>query len=291
MTTKSSTIANLHTPDELLENAEAMLALKNPKMLRGAILEAITALEAYVQETIFANLENKLDPLLVKWLEEKTKMDFDTRLSILTPIATGVSINKQTDLWQAYKAAKEIRNKVTHSGKKVSEAEARHVVDTVYSWLSYLGKTAGLELELFKFKKYIESNNIQVGSMEKSVELISDYFGRSMAAQAATNIIIGVGARRFEADVVLKFGEELAVVETKRLQEFNPEIVEHAKKQVQSLAFDYLSANPRSKGVYKRIHSVVIVFVDEKIPEGYDAVRNFGDQLHIAVVKVKNAHR
>lgn len=288
MANKSSPIANLHTPDELLENAEAMLASKNPKMLRGAILEAITALEAYVQETIFANLENKLDPLLVKWLEEKTKMDFDTRLSILTPIATGVSIDKQTSLWQDYKAAKEIRNKVTHSGKKVSETEARYVVDTVYNWLAYLGKTAGLELELLKFKQYIESNNIRVGSMEKSIELIADYFGRSTAAQAAANIVIDIGTRRFEADVILKFGDEVAIVEAKRLREFNSEIVEHAKMQVRSLSFAYMDAD-RKKNLHNRVHSVVIVFSDDKIPEGYESVRNFGDYLHVVVIKSKNA--
>ena len=90
MNPKPSPIADLHTPDEILENAEALLNSNNPKMFRGAILEAITALEAYVQKTVFASLENKLDPLLVKWLQEKTMMDFDTRLSLFTPIATGV---------------------------------------------------------------------------------------------------------------------------------------------------------------------------------------------------------
>ena len=144
MNPKPSPIADLHTPDEILENAEALLNSNNPKMFRGAILEAITALEAYVQKTVFASLENKLDPLLVKWLQEKTMMDFDTRLSLFTPIATGVFIDKQSDLWKDYKNAKDIRNKVTHSGKKVSKDDAQFVINTVYRWLASLGKTVGL---------------------------------------------------------------------------------------------------------------------------------------------------
>ena len=80
--------ASLHTPEELLDNAETLFLSNNPKMMRAAILEAITALEAYVQSTIFPALNEKLDPVLVKWLEDKTRMDFDSRLSVLTPVVT-----------------------------------------------------------------------------------------------------------------------------------------------------------------------------------------------------------
>ena len=51
-------IADLHTPEELLENAEILFNSDNPKMLRAAVLEAITALEAFVHVTVFGSLEN-----------------------------------------------------------------------------------------------------------------------------------------------------------------------------------------------------------------------------------------
>ena len=90
--------ADLHTPEELLDNAETLLASSNPKMMRAAVLEAITALEAYVQSVVFSALGTKLDSLLVQWLEDKTKMDFDSRLSVLTPVAVGQPIDKQSTL-------------------------------------------------------------------------------------------------------------------------------------------------------------------------------------------------
>lgn len=51
------------------------------------MLEAITALEAYVERTIFGLLEVTMDPQLVHWLAERTRMDFDARLGVLTPVA------------------------------------------------------------------------------------------------------------------------------------------------------------------------------------------------------------
>lgn len=124
--------AEIHTPEELLDGAEVLFASANPKMMRAAVLEAIAALEAFVQDVVFTALRGKLDPLLVQWLEEKTRIDFDSRLSVLTPVAVGRQIDKQASLWKKYKGAKEIRNKVTHSGRKVSTDEARFVIDTVY---------------------------------------------------------------------------------------------------------------------------------------------------------------
>ena len=288
MTIKYSPIANLHTPDELLENAEILLMSKNPKMFRGAILEAITALEAYIQETVFTNLETKLDPPLVQWLKEKTKMDFDARLSVLTPIATGIPIDKKAVLWQDYKKSKDIRNKVTHSGKKVSEIEAKYVIDTVYKWLSYLGKTVGLELELVKFKKYVENNNITVDTEEKSSELISDYFGRSSAGKAAKNIIINESGGRYIVDATLQFGDEIAIVEVKMTRNFSTDFIEQAKNQVRQLTFAYMSSN-QEKVINKKIHSVVICFVASGIPEEYDFVHTIGEDLHVVLIKSSNS--
>ena len=54
--------AKLHSPSELLNNAYLLLATENPKFMRSAILESMSALEAFVQNTVFPLLEQKLDP-------------------------------------------------------------------------------------------------------------------------------------------------------------------------------------------------------------------------------------
>lgn len=128
------------TPAELLETAEELFATKNQNMYRAAILEAITALEAKVRDKAFPALKERVGFDLTKWLEEKTRMDFDTRLGLFIPLMTGLKIDKKDKLWNDYKKAKEIRNKVTHSGVKVTESETRFVINTIYEWIEYLNQ-------------------------------------------------------------------------------------------------------------------------------------------------------
>lgn len=128
------------TPAELLETAERLFAADDPNMYRAAILEAITALEANVRDKAFPALQARVGDDLTKWLEEKTRMDFETRLGLFIPLATGLKVDKKDKLWNDYKKSKEIRNKVTHSGRKVSRVQARFVIDTVYEWIEYLNQ-------------------------------------------------------------------------------------------------------------------------------------------------------
>src|ERR1700687_4125129 len=65
--------AELHTPEELLASASALLASGETDVRRAVVLEAITALEAFVHQTIFPVLARTMDDLLVKWLDEKTR--------------------------------------------------------------------------------------------------------------------------------------------------------------------------------------------------------------------------
>jgi len=51
-------IAYLHPPEEFLVISKILFNSDNPKMLRAAVLEAITALEAFVHVTVFGSLEN-----------------------------------------------------------------------------------------------------------------------------------------------------------------------------------------------------------------------------------------
>jgi hypothetical protein len=52
-------------------------------------LEAITALEVFVDRGVFSLLEEQVDPLLVRWLKQRTRTDFESRLSVLAPVALG----------------------------------------------------------------------------------------------------------------------------------------------------------------------------------------------------------
>ena len=88
---------DLHTPEELLAGAEALLMSTDQgltravdqQLMRPVVLEAITALEAFVHDRVFTRLREHMDPTLVDWLEKKTRTDFDSRLSILAPLALG----------------------------------------------------------------------------------------------------------------------------------------------------------------------------------------------------------
>jgi hypothetical protein len=98
-------------------------------------------------------------------------------LSVLAPVAIGHSIDKKTKLWNDYKKARKIRNKIVHSGTRVSVEDARFVIDTVYDWLAYLGSRIGLELSLLRLKSYVETNKITVSSEQAAVSLVREYFG------------------------------------------------------------------------------------------------------------------
>lgn len=204
----------VHTPDELLSGARRLLDASDPVMFRAAVLEAITALESFVHSRVFTALEERLDPLLVKWLESKTRMDFDSRLGVLTPIATGLPVDRQAELWSRYKRAKELRNAVTHSGRKVSSVEALEVLQTVHDWLSYLASSAEVDAALSAYKRAVEAGDIVVTDEHSASQTIEAFFSSSLPAQAAVEQVTEKGIR---ADVVLQFGARLVVIEIKFL--------------------------------------------------------------------------
>ncbi|HRI88715.1 MAG TPA: hypothetical protein PKY38_12070 [Opitutaceae bacterium] len=217
--------AELHTPDELLANATAMYESDDIKLFRPAILEAITALESFVQRTVFDSLAGKLDPRLVKWLDEKTRMDFDSRLAILTPVATGLPIDRGSTLWNGYKVAKEIRNKVVHSGRRVSKADVSMVIQVVRDWLSYLGSNVELEAVLLDLKHWVENQSALSISTSREVEtLVAKYFERSRVTGHSRDVDLG-GLR---ADLILDYGSRNVIVETKFVSQKR-----HFKKMLQ----------------------------------------------------------
>lgn len=235
-------VGDLHTPDELLAGARQLLGLSGSVAFRAVVLESITALEAFVQQRVFAALSDKLDPLLVEWLENKTRMDFDSRLSVLTPVATGLPVSEQADLWTRYKVAKRLRNMVTHSGRKVSQAEAEETLKTVHDWLAYLASSAEMDTALAAFKSLVESGSIVVRDGASATSAIVKFFSETTPAKAALERNIGIGRR---ADVILRFGERLVVVEAKFLRTGGADLVSQGLQQLEAM----IALTQASRGV------------------------------------------
>jgi len=107
---------------------------------RAAVMEAMTALEERANDVVFRSLERRrgLPPSLVKWLKDKTKYSFDEKLHPVGEFALGKSISKGETLWNNYKKARDLRNKVSHTAQKITEADARFVIQTVKEWLYFL---------------------------------------------------------------------------------------------------------------------------------------------------------
>jgi len=135
------------TPAELLETAEQLYKTGESKMYRAAILEAITALETYIATNILSKLNTRVGKEFSDWLDEKTRFDFDSRLGVLTSFVTRVKIDKQSKLWNDYKKAKQIRNNVTHTGKRVTKDQGRFVINTVYEWVEFLNQAQDIKDE------------------------------------------------------------------------------------------------------------------------------------------------
>jgi hypothetical protein len=281
--------ADLHAPGELLDNAEVLIGTQNPKMMRAAVLEAITALEAFVQATVFPALATKLDSLLVKWLEDRTRMDFDSRLSVLTPVAIGHKVDKQSRLWNDYKKAKRIRNQVTHSGRRVPAADARFVIDTVYAWLAYLGSTLEVELALIGLKRFIEGNQIRVPDEGTAVSLVRDYFGRTKAAKSLAAPVDASQMLKIVGDMLLEFGPHKVLVDTKFWKGFAKsdgswvfprQAIMGMKTPVEQIrqAMDVLGVE----------QGAVVMFADGELPPGTEAVLKFDDgAIYLVIIQAR----
>lgn len=125
------------TVDELIKNAEDLLDIGQ---YRAAVMEAFTALEERVADVVFSQLENqaKLPSELVQWLKSKTKFSFEDRLHPIGAFALGKAVDKNSSLWEDYKAAKKIRNDVSHTARVVERHEAERVIETVREWLEFV---------------------------------------------------------------------------------------------------------------------------------------------------------
>lgn len=123
--------------EKLIKNADDLMRLRH---YRASVMEAMTALEERANEVIFNSLETKkeLTGEMVKWLKKKTKYNFDDKLHPIGEFALGKQISKGERLWNDYKKARDLRNKVSHTAQQISEADAASVIKTVKQWLYFL---------------------------------------------------------------------------------------------------------------------------------------------------------
>lgn len=198
--------ADVHTPGELLAAAEDLLSREDSFGPRAAVLEAMTALESEVHRSLFGVLEQTVHKAVRKCLEKKTQTDFDTRVGILLPAATGLVIDKNGALRRRLRDAREIRNRVTHGGRRVTAAEASEVVETVREWLSLLGSTADVHRVLLRLRDHAKRRQVFVNSPEDATQVIRRYFEKR---GPTLNLPLVGGAGRH---VVLRFGERQVIV-------------------------------------------------------------------------------
>ncbi len=273
----------------------------------------MSALETYANNVIFAALNNKFTPLFVEWLEEKTQKDFDARLSILASVAIGRSIDRQSQFWSDYKWARDVRNKIVHSGKRVSSPDARRVIQTVFGWLTYLGSTIELELSLIGLKKHVEANRISINREEEVISIVRDYYGQTKAASTLTELPFEVITdKRLSAprgDLILTFGAYRILVETKLIRTtelsnlLGPKIRHHRdggmtfRQSILNDLIDQVSANiDFIEGIYSEgkielnlTQGVFVVFVKGggESPDEYTSVRKYhGGKVLVVLINI-----
>jgi hypothetical protein len=273
-------IADLHAPDELLAHAIAMQGANDETLHRAAILESLAALETLVHNVVFKSLEAKFGSGFAKWLEDKTKTDFDSRLSVLVPLAADLAVDTSADLWRRYKTAKEIRNKVAHRGKRASRQNVDEVIQTVREWISYLGSTIELDTALLKLKHWVESGNaLRISSEADANRVVSDFFKSHSAAELDYQVAAHKGRSKLKADLILDFGPTKVIVETA--------FVKHRRHRASILDSTQQHANRLRKATGIRRACVIVFEVNPmfQLPELVE--RTHDGQIYTVVINAK----
>lgn len=208
--------ADLHTPDELMLRAVELLETNDPRLRRAVVIEAMTALEAYVAATVFPLLAAKVGDPLSKLIEAKTRMDFETRLSVLAPAAMGITVDRGSAHWQDFKRIRKLRHGIVHAGKQVSASDAREAVASIRRWLAFLGSTVGIELSLQEFKRVFEASGRRIQRGSDAVQAIKAFFAGPLVAVFTEPVTRLTGQkRRLRPDLVLDFGSQRVAIEVK----------------------------------------------------------------------------
>ena len=207
-------------------------------------------------------------------------MDFDSRLEIITPLAIDLPVDKNTGLWNDYKKSRKIRQGMVHLGRKVSQGEAKFVIDTVYKWIAYLSSTVGLELALIELKNYVEHNHIPIARERDAISVITDYFAKFKTAseiEPEAEIIVEGFQSSMIADLILRLGPHKIVVETK----FSKNLaIHHLVKRGIEQVLSYVKHIGATQ-------AALIIFEQGEIEPDFDKVLKFEDgSVYVVVIQV-----
>jgi hypothetical protein len=268
--------ADINTPDELLANAERHYASTDLNAMRAAVLEAMAAFETFVQGKVFSSLEGKFDLALVSWLEKKTRTDFDSRLSVLAPVALGRPIDKQDALWRDYETARSIRHRVVHAGARVTREKARFVIDTVYKWLAFLGSSVEVQVALLGLKRFFERHPAPtINDEREAVDLVVKYFSKTKTAEIIRESYLP--GSLFHPDVILKFGPYTVIIEAKFFKgQAIGSFIRDVTRQLTSLITEHQAAS-----------GAVVVFFKGQVDPAYKNILVLQDgKLFVLVIPV-----
>lgn len=267
---------DLHTPEELLAGATVLLASDDDQLMRPAVLEALAALESYVHKIVFPLLSQKFSLQFTQWLESRTKMNFEDRLAQLVPLVTDLKINKKSLLWSRYQSSKIVRNKVAHSGQRITRAEAREAIDMVKEWMAFLGSTAEVDLSLLGLKKYLENSSVSIKDEREAINLVQKYYKKT---SPAINIEQHKALSNYMADIVLSYDAYNALIEVKFSKLSN---IHSSIEQVNKLAAEANRIPERN--VYRPI---IIFFTEEPLPAIYKSIQNMKHGISLVVIRTK----
>jgi len=270
MTTKPNPQAiEIFTPDELLENAEGHYSANERNSTRAAVLEAMAALETYVHKRVFSALEVKIDQNLIKWIEDKTKTDFDSRVTNLASVALGCSINRNGQLWDELRKARTIRNRVVHQGAKVAIDEARFVIDTVYKWIEFLGSSVEVQVALLRLKRFFNNHPyLSIKNEQEAKDILKNYFRKTKFADINQESEISNLPGR--PDVLLKIGSHSVIVESKLsgdtpISSFVSDVTDQLSRMMEMLNADTGAAILFYRGRFDPAYENILVLRDGKI--------------------------
>jgi len=196
-----------HSAADVLVYANRMMGMGHPILQCGTVLESMEALERFVGHTVLRSLESKLGPSFVAWLRRNTAMDFDARMELLLPLATGKPIDKTSVLWVDYRAARRLQNEIARGGREVTESEVRRVVKVVADWVDFLSCTVELGNMLRRLKATMELAPPAIASGSEAEKFVVDFLRDARASVSrdrhADVVVVGFGGSKVAIAVKL----------------------------------------------------------------------------------------
>jgi hypothetical protein len=169
-----------------------------------------------------------------------------------------------------------VRNRVAHSGQRITRAEAREAIGMVKDWLAFLGSTAEVDLSLLGLKKFLENSTISIANEHEAIELVQRYYEKTSPAVGVEQEKVLANHR---ADMVLSYDTYNTLIEVKfsRLSNLRRSI-----EQANSMAAE-ANMIPGRNGY----RPVVIFFTEEPLPVTYKTIQKVKNGVSVVVIRIK----